>query len=669
MEQVIRVTPVIGLPQFNGWSHVWDLTLDPQTKCVFCFAVSGENAGNIGRDIIENITQMPPRSAQGLYQTLEDCIQIATDQQGEVAIASGIFSFKRSIFATYNGSIILKRAQKVGRIIQSDIELQLIEGKFDTDDVFVFATNNARQFLPQIELNFQRGYDSDGVITAIVPALHSLADSSTAALAFIVITEEELSAQSFVPPALEIDIQATTQETTPVFSIQREASIDISNQDELDASRNQPYTDVQPLIKTPRPSAATLGRVIVVASNSIRLIGKGVTKGIFGIGQLSRMFSSKTYVGATQSKNFMRWLVIILLGLLLLGGTIWFIRNSLMKAEAAAQAATAPYREKLAEVVIAAETDPIPARETAATLIESIKTAQGEADASGHKKTAEELAKVLTETQIAYQAISGKDEVSELPLFYDLRLVTSDFISSSATSNKSLAFFIDDEKKEGIVLNIDTKQVHKADLQSIPTVKSIGIFGESDVVLLAGAMYSLPLTEGATPEEIKPEGDSNRAATLISSFASYVYVFNPEKRNIYRYVKEGDSYSDPVGWLLDPLGVPFDSVVSWSIDGDIWIGTEGGQVLRFASGRVEDFAILGLEEAFSSSIQVVTREELENVYVLEAAKNRVVVLTKTGQFLREVKSSSLGAATSLLVNQSGTKAYVVSGSTLFEIDV
>ncbi|MDQ5951143.1 MAG: hypothetical protein QG639_420, partial [Patescibacteria group bacterium] len=228
MEQVLRVTPVVGLPQFNGWSHVWELSLDPQTKCVICIGIAGDNAGNIGRDITENIAQMPPRSAQGLYQTIEDCIKLATDQQGKLSIAGGIFKNKRSIFATFNSTILLKRGPKVGRIIQSESEPQIIEGKFDTDDVFVFSTDAARQFLSQVELSFQRGYDSDGVITGIVPALHSIEDSSTCALAFILVTEEDENQPMYVPPAMEIDIQTTSDEESPLLSVEQEPEPDFS---------------------------------------------------------------------------------------------------------------------------------------------------------------------------------------------------------------------------------------------------------------------------------------------------------------------------------------------------------------------------------------------------------------------------------------------------------
>lgn len=668
MEQVLRVTPVVGLPQFNGWSHVWELALDPQTKCVICLSIVGDNAGNIGRDVTEAIAQLPPRSAQGLYQIFEDCIQLTTDQRGELSIAGGIFRNKRSIFATYKSSIILKRDSKVGRIIQSDSELQVIEGRFDTDDVFVFSTDTARQFLSQIELSFQRGYDSDGVITAIVPALHSLEDSSTSALAFIAITEQDTSEPVYVPPAMEIDFQTTTNTETPVLSVEHEQAVAT---DTLESSSGITIGSSEELVGQPdKPSSAT--SVAKVTKNMAKLGRKTIEiskKLGTNLINFKRLFSSKTYVGLPSSKKVTRWLIVIVGVVIIVGVVVWIVRSRMQQAEAVALETAAPFRSQLSEVVSAAESDPIPARETVAALIESIKNAQSEAEVEGEKRTVQELAAVFSEAQAVYQEISGRDEVSELPLFYDLRLVTSDFISSLATSSDNLSVFIDDEKKEALILNLQTKQVFKLDLSSLAPIRSIGAFQTSQIVVLANGVYTLDLKEGATPVVVKEEGDSNREGTLTASFGSFVYVFNPDKRNIYRYVQEGDTYSDPVGWLLDPLGVPFESVVSWAIDGDIWIGTEGGQVLRFASGKTTDFTIAGLPESFVSSIQVVTRENLENVYILEPAQNRLVVLTKEGQFLREIKSSSLGAATSLLIDQTGSKAFAVSGSSVFEVDV
>lgn len=670
MEQFLRVTPVVGLPQFNGWSHVWELVLDPQTTCVFCLSVSGDNASNIGRDITASIEQLPPRSAQGLYQTLADCIQLTHDQHGQLSISGGIFRNKRSIFATYQSAIILKRGAKVGRIIQSDTELQLIEGRFDIDDVFVFSTDAARQFMPQIELSFQRGFDSDGVITAIVPALHSLDDSSSSALAFVAVVEEDKLLEPEAPPAMEIDFQTTSDEAQPVVAIQQEPEEQLTtpalqaDEEPLTPLTDQSHGNLEKLLLGEKLSKAgtmlsDFGAKVMIGSKKVGNVARTVT----------RSFSSNTYLDEVAAKKARTWLIIIVSAIALISIVALVLWHNSKKTEAQALEAAAPYRSQLSSIVASAATDPIPARETAGVLIETIKSAQSKADASGEKRTAKELAEVLVEAQSAYQEISGKEEVSELPVFYDLRLVTSDFIALLATSAGDNALFIDTEKKQTIGLNLQTKAVFESDLSSLAPIKSLAPFQDTQTVLLADGLYSLDLVDGAQAVKLKEEGDSNRDATLIASFGSYVYVFNPDKRNIYRYIKQEDGYSDPVGWLVDPLGVPFESVVSWAIDGDIWMGTQGGQILRFASGKSQDFVVTGLSDSFTSALYVVTREDLNNIYVLEPARSRLVVLSKEGQFIREIKNSSLGAATQALISADGSTAYVVSGSTVFSVEL
>lgn len=677
MAQTLRVTPVVGLPQFTGWSHVLEHIIDPETRCVFCFSVSGENASNVGREIVESILAIPPRSAQGLYQALEDAQTIATAQNCVLSMVAGVFRYKRSVFAALSGSILLKRDSKVGKIIHAESAIAVIEGKYDLDDVFVFATDQAKQFVPEIELHFKRGFDSDGVITSIVPALHALPDSSLSGLGFVVIVDEEpLAEVAEYSATFEINESPTdeTVEQQPFFSVEQETAVDEISNDAVDSDQNAPLGSTQ--IPNASPQKKPLSALLAGVSKWLPKIKGGLVWLLKIIVQLfmilKSLFSNKTYVGGPSRKKILRWLAVVVVIIICIAGGIWWYSARKAKAEAATEAAVSPFKIELQEIKAQAIENPISAREQASALIVNLQAQQSEAETIGDKRKATAFAQILGEAQSTYQEISGRDEVSELPVFYDLRLVSSDFITSVAGSNQKIAYFIDSEKKQAVALDVTTKQVAKQNLDSIGTVKAVtaGV-DESKMFLLANGIFENSLTADAVPVNIKEEGDSNRGATLVGSFGSYVYVFNPEKRNIYRYIKgdDGDQYSDPIGWLLDPLGVPFEDVTSWAIDGEIWMGTKTGSVLRFASGRAEDFNITGLQDPFSSTLHIVTREEKNEVWVLEHQKSRVVVLTKSGEFLREVKSTSLGAATGMILDDTGNKVLIISGSSVFEISL
>lgn len=672
MSQTLRVTPVVGLPQFTGWSHVLEHIIDPETRCVFCFSIHGDNASNVGREIVENILSIPPRSAQGLYQAIEDSAEICANQDCQLSMVAGVFRHNRSVFAAIDGSVVLKRDQKVGKIVEAGSEIAVIEGKYQLDDAFVFCTSQAREFLSEIELQFKRGFDSDGVITSIVPSLHALEDSSLSGLGFVAVVDEEKEADIPQQPATFEITQEEEQDNAPLISIERDEPKveEMINEEQIPDA--VPLTTAQSEKRQPQ----NLSKVIATAKH----IGVGIWAFIVWFVKvvltmfrsIASLFSSKTYVGAPPKKKIITWLVIGVVGIVAAAGTIWWFAHQSAKQDAAVQAAVAPFETELAQIKVDAETTPIPAREHAASLITTLQAQLTEAEAIGDKKKMAAFTTLLEEAKTVYQDISGRDEVSELPVFYDLRLVSSDFITSTAGSNQNVAYFVDSGKKSAVVLDVTTKQVNTQNLESIGEITAVASgTSDDDMVLLADGIYLQGLEADDQPELIKDAGDSNRDGTLIKSFGSYVYVFNPAKRNIYRYIEQQDEdqYSDPIGWLLDPLGVPFESISSWAIDGEIWMGTTNGEILRFASGRTEDFSITGLQDPFSSMLQIVTKEDLDQIWVLEHEKNRVVILNKNGEFLREIKSSSLGAATNIILDQTGQNAFIVSGSSVFEVSL
>ena len=71
--------------------------------------------------------------------------------------------------------------------------------------------------------------------------------------------------------------------------------------------------------------------------------------------------------------------------------------------------------------------------------------------------------------------------------------------------------------------------------------------------------------------QLKEEGDSDRGGTFLQVYSSYLYIFNPEKRNIYRYVVKDGKLSEPIGWLIDKQNLDFTNIESMIIDGDVWL--------------------------------------------------------------------------------------------------
>jgi len=74
-----------------------------------------------------------------------------------------------------------------------------------------------------------------------------------------------------------------------------------------------------------------------------------------------------------------------------------------------------------------------------------------------------------------------------------------------------------------------------------------------------------------------------------------------------------------------------------------------------------------LAEPFGSAITLFTKEDYEYLYVLEPTGNRLVMITKEGEFYKEVKSESLASTTRIIVDEENKKAYAISGAEVFEV--
>lgn len=109
--------------------------------------------------------------------------------------------------------------------------------------------------------------------------------------------------------------------------------------------------------------------------------------------------------------------------------------------------------------------------------------------------------------------------------------------------------------------------------------------------------------------------------------------------------------------------------VSMAIDGSLWILTKDATILKYTKGSKDSFTISGLTTPLSHPTHIVTTVDDDNVYILDNGNARLVVLKKDGSFVAEYANAVMKQATQVDVNESGKKAYVLSGGNVYEISL
>lgn len=268
------------------------------------------------------------------------------------------------------------------------------------------------------------------------------------------------------------------------------------------------------------------------------------------------------------------------------------------------------------------------------------------------------------------QATVNLDDTGDLPIYYDMRLAVPDFVATIAAGNQEYIFAIDTQQQTGLLLNVTTKQVISRVDPIFSRARSVAVIPGEGFVILSSGIYLIPFTATELiPQTLKEEGDSNRQASLIGAFGPYVYVLNPVKRSLYRYAKQKEEYSSPIGWLQDPLGVSYDAVTSLAVDGDVWITTDAGELKKFTAGKTTALNLDPVEPKIVNPIFLATAEESPALYILEPAAKRIVIYSKDGQFLKQITSPSLAAAQTLILNVNDNTLSIINGSLVYALNL
>ncbi len=412
------------------------------------------------------------------------------------------------------------------------------------------------------------------------------------------------------------------------------------------------------------PQAASLAAGIVSLAATIPSLTAAGLKSIRNL-----IFNRSVYLENKKSKKAVKIVLLIILVIGILLGAVFFIRSRIQQQRRQAESALEPARELLQQAEQLMDHDIIAARDQTSQAIEIIVAEQKDFDQRYGQKIFEDQ---LAQARNFYDEISGLIEVSQLNIFLDLSDLSDNFLSYSADINDQFMLFFDRQQQQVLYFNQAQQQAQILNFQDIQP-QDIAAAADKALILGSGIhqISTAAIEEGEVDQLqiLKTEGDSDRNAIILDYFRGYVYVFNPEKRNIYRYIDRDDELSDPIGWLTNKQDIKFNQITSMAIDGNIWLADNEGVIHKLDRGEPVDFEITGLSENFGGSIQLFANHNTSYLYVLEPEKSRLVLLSPEGELITQITSPSLASATQIFVDEDSQQAYAVSGSLVYQINL
>lgn len=158
----------------------------------------------------------------------------------------------------------------------------------------------------------------------------------------------------------------------------------------------------------------------------------------------------------------------------------------------------------------------------------------------------------------------------------------------------------------------------------------------------------------------------------VEAWLRYLYVLSPENNQIYKYERYSNRYAAPSEYNVNG---DMNGAIDMTIDGNVYVLKEHGEVVKLFRGEQRPFVIRHLPGNVLESATKVFKVLDGNLYFLDAANKKVVVVTDGGptgesSYVRQyVLEGEIDILKDIFVDPDETRLYVMDSKSIYVVDL
>ncbi len=577
-------------------------------QLVVAYSLKGQNATSFCKDLASEFTSWQINNPEQLHQKILDLLVFTRQKDLEIELAASWLHQEQIVFVTYSGQVILQRNGQVRPILSSRAEVKIILGPFRTGDQII------------------------------------LVNQAGAVLAEKILASASLNAKENSLEKIVSELSLMQEEIKNLGT-----SLAILNYQEK-------------ISQNPAKTKFEINKLVPLITQVLSYLKKVIAK-IYFFGKKIHLFLKKIYIWL-KNQNKKKLLISLIIFLVLLGGvfgTFTLLNRQKQQIIHNIQNQIIAINSEIENIDQLVLKQPLTAREKAQKSLQALEALKKE---KNNRDSLQLIDQEIQKLQTTINQISGENSLDRLSIAFNLE----NFLGNKIVVANQQIFILENSGQEILKINADRSQ-EKLSLNSNQQIRDFTV-SDGKLFILSNGIQMLDLQKNEKEfKEIKVAGESDKNAEHFSSFGPYLYLVNKEKRNIYRYYYNADQLSEPIGWLVDKQGINFENISDLVVDGDLWLGDKSGRLLKFSKGYATDFQIAGLSNLLTSTVSLSTGENNNSLAILEKQNKRLVVITKDGQLINEIKSNELAGVSSIAFNTDNQKIYALSGSVVYEVEL
>lgn len=220
------------------------------------------------------------------------------------------------------------------------------------------------------------------------------------------------------------------------------------------------------------------------------------------------------------------------------------------------------------------------------------------------------------------------------------------------------------------LVDADTGSIEQREHGALPSLLAASTPKENDFSLFItqnGLLGQLDDDGNLASKNISFINDSPAISDLFV-YNRRVYSLDQAGEQIFRHNPIASGYDRGSAWIESKQSSLTDAV-SLAIDGDIFVLTSRGQIVKFQAGEEVDFSLRGLDPALTQPTEIWTYNDTQNIYILEPENKRIVIANKDGQLIRQLTAKEWQFPTSMVINEDAGVAYVLDSGVVYRVNL
>ena len=253
-------------------------------------------------------------------------------------------------------------------------------------------------------------------------------------------------------------------------------------------------------------------------------------------------------------------------------------------------------------------------------------------------------------------------KTAEASDFLDLDLLSSGFVGDDIFVYNEMLYVSDHKNDRLLRINVSNKRSEVvAGKDSLDGFKGVAVWSNHVFVLKNDGIYDI---KGSKILDSDWSSD-----TLIKSYSGNIYLLDKNNSRIIRYsVDKGDLVSR-TSWLSGEVSADFSKIISWGIDGVIWLSSDSGSVFKYTYGYQQNFSLGKVAPELKSGALIYASSDNEFIYLLDKDNSRILAFDKEGIYKKQYSDEMISKATDFAVFEGEGKIILLTGDKLKQIEI